>query len=41
MIVPGFKTALQPISASSPMSAPNLRNPVSRGCPSIDIQMFS
>ena len=32
MIEPGLITALQPTSAPSPMSAPNLRRPVVRIC---------
>ena len=35
MMLPGLKTALQPISQPSPSNAPNLRNPVSNGAPSI------
>ncbi len=32
MMLPGLKTALQPISQPSPSNAPNLRKPVSNGC---------
>ena len=35
MMLPGFSTALQPMSVWSPSSAPNLRRPVSNGRPSM------